>query len=188
MPGRSRDREAPLAPGPAARLSDEVLIELLDATRSGLERAHGQAEVQYAAALAELELEVARRGLELAPEPRPAPPAPEPEDRPEDHIPRLHLMLHAGSEAAVLELLSELGPDEMYHAWQVANAIPEPPLRLARLTCLCLVLDRRVFGEETAEHRHRSYALFPADVGARLQLVNDAITATFALLRLRAWS
>lgn len=188
MAKRSRSAR-PAAPGPAARLSNEVLIELLDATRASLARANGRAEVQYAAALAELELEAARRGLEPGPSAQPAPAAqPDVVDRPEDHIPRLDLVLHAGSETAVLEELAELGPDDMYHAWQVARAIPEPPLRLSRLTTLCLVLDRRVFGEETAEQRHRSYALFPAPVDARLQVVNEAIAATFVLLRMRTWS
>lgn len=189
MAKRSRSSGQAASRGPAARLSNEVLIELLDATRARLAQANGRAAVQYAAALAELELEAARRGLELPTVPRPAPVAPpENVDRPEDHIPRLDLVLHAGSESAVLEVLAELGPDGMYRAWQVAQAIPEPPFRLFRLTLLCLVLDRRAFGEETAEQRHRSYALFPGNVAARLQLVNDAIAATFALLRMRTWN
>lgn len=189
MAKQSRSRARAVARGPAARLRNEVLIELLDTTRASLAQANGRAEVEYAAALAELELEAARRGLELPAVSQPAPaPSPEAVDRPEDHIPRLHLVLHAGSEAAVLELLAELGPDAMHEAWQVARAIPELPLRLARLTSLCLVLDRRVFGEDTAEQRHRSYALFPAGADARLQLVNDAIAATFAVLRMRTWS
>lgn len=189
MAKRSRSTARAVARGPAATLSNEVLVELLDTTRASLAEANGREEVQYAAALAELELEAARRGLQLPGLPQPGSAVPAEEvDRPEDHIPRLDLVLHAGGESAVLELLAELAPDGMYRAWQVANAIPEPPLRLSRLTTLCLALDRRVFGEDVAEQRHRSYALFPGSVDARLHLVNDAIAATFALLRMRTWS
>jgi hypothetical protein len=158
-----------------------VLLGLIEDTRAALARAAGEAAAQYAAALAELELEAVRRELSLPGEQRP-----EFVDRPEDHIPRLHLVLHAGSEDALLEVLTELTPEGLQAAWSAANAIPEAPLRLHRLTRLCLVLDHKVFGEEMAEARHRSYALMPYRIEERVQLVNDAIAGTFCLLRLRS--
>lgn len=172
---------------PARRLDDAALVDLIMAARECARRAAPQEAPRYAAARVVLELEAMRRGIALPKaQPIALPPVPsQPAEGPAGPLALLERVLAGGREDDVWEVLSSLGPDEALQAWQIAQRIPDPELQLERLTAICLVLDQRVFGEVTAEHRHRQYALMPVTLEERLVLVNDAIRATFGLLRLR---
>ncbi len=181
----SRRTRRAIAPDSQLRnLSDDDLRDFLARARSRLgEAAHARAGTPahpppdaqaFLSALAALELEATRRGLERSGRGEPHEPMPAGEV-----LRRLGLLTPTDFADEWNRLLGELDLPGLWRVYLYAQERLGPQERLPALAYLAAAVDRVVYGDHVARLRWLKHVELPASDEARLARLNAALEATF---------
>lgn len=131
----------------ARTLADGELVYFLKYVRRRLTGAPAEHETAYASALATLELEAARRGIQLRGVREPLPPT----------IAARHLerAIAAGDLNAVRRMLRWQNAEGFWRAYRYALSLAEPAARAWLLERILWAVDVRLYGVPTARRRRR---------------------------------